>query len=236
MTNGAESCENACEIENRRERPRSERERQRAARVARIANRRRSPLLAAAALGCAAFGCAGSGTPAEEIAPQASALEEALAAAPAPDRGGPGALVVRLAFGEEADLDLYVTDAGNETVYFGNSPSATGGELRADLRCNAPAPRIETVVFEHRRAGAVRVGVDAPERCRDGVRAAPFVVELRAGAVHALQRGIAVPGRFDVIVLETVVDAEAAGPDPAAASPAPGAPEKREAPGAAPDR
>ena len=97
-------------------------------------------------------------------------------------------------------------DAAHETVYFGNSPSGTGGELLADLRCDALAPRVETVVFAQRRPGAVRVGVDAPERCRKGVRLVPFVVELRAGERRVLQRGVAVPGRFEVIVLEIEVD------------------------------
>lgn len=166
----------------------------------------RSICRTSAALGVWALGCAGGGPSAEEAAAQYLALERALEAAPALE--STGGLVVRLAFGADADLDLYVTDAGHETVYFGNSPSATGGELLADLRCDAPVPRIETVRFEHRRAGGVRVGVDAPERCAGGLRAVPFVVELRAGTELTLRRGLAIPGRFDVIVLETVVSGE----------------------------
>ena len=53
-----------------------------------------------------------------------------------------------LAFDAEADLDLYVTDSAHETVCFGNSPSGTGGEVLADLCCEAPVPRPR---FESRR-------------------------------------------------------------------------------------
>ena len=163
----------------------------------------RSILLLACAL---ALACASPGPSPEALAAEQTALAQVLAAPP--ERAAPGALVVRLAFGADADLDLYVTDAGHETVYFGNSPSTTGGELLADVRCEAPAPRVETIVFEHRRRGSVRVGVDAPEGCRESVRAVPFVVELRAGEQRIERRGIALPGRFEVIVLEAEVDGD----------------------------
>jgi len=154
-----------------------------------------------------ALGCASTGPSPAELAARHEALAQRLAAAPVEATGD--SLVVRLAFDAEADLDLYVTDSAHETVYFGNSPSGSGGELLADLRCDAPAPRVETVVFAQRRRGAVRVGVDAPERCRKGVRLVPFVVEVRAGERRVLQRGVAVPGRFEVIALEIEVDGAA---------------------------
>ncbi len=154
-----------------------------------------------------AFGCASAGPSSSDLAARHEALAQRLA--PVPAEATADSLVVRLAFDAEADLDLYVTDSAHETVYFGNSPSGTGGELLADLRCDAPAPRVETVVFAQRRRGAVRVGVDAPERCRKGVRLVPFVVELRAGERRVVQRGVAVPGRFEVIVLEIEVDGAA---------------------------
>lgn len=161
----------------------------------------RSLLLLASAL---ALGCASPGPSPEALAEQHEALAQVLAAPPA--QATPGALVVRLAFGADADLDLYVTDPAQETVYFGNSPSGAGGELLADLRCNAPAPRVETIVFARRTRGNVRVGVDAPERCREDVRLVPFVVELRAGERRVERRGVATPGHFEVIVLEAEVD------------------------------
>jgi hypothetical protein len=171
----------------------------------------RTPLRAGRALRsvltllCAsALGCASTGPSPAELAAHHEALAQLLASAPA--EATADSLVVRLAFDADADLDLYVTDSAHETVYFGNSPSGTGGELLADLRCDAPSPRVETVVFAQRRPGAVRVGVDAPERCRKRVRLVPFVVELRAGERRVLQRGAAVTGRFEVIVLEIEVD------------------------------
>jgi len=154
-----------------------------------------------------ALGCTSPRPSPEDLAARHEALAQLLASAP--DEATADSLVVRLAFDAEADLDLYVTDAAHETVYFGNSPSGTGGELLADLLCDAPAPRVETIVFARRRRGVVRVGVDAPERCRQGVRLVPFVVELRAGERHVLQRGVAIPGRFEVIVLEVEVDGAA---------------------------
>ena len=39
-----------------------------------------------------------------------------------------------LAFGEAADLDLFVTGPRQETVYFANTPTAVGGELEVDAR------------------------------------------------------------------------------------------------------
>jgi hypothetical protein len=153
------------------------------------------------------LGCASAGPSPADLAARHDALAQRLASVP--EAATAESLVVRLAFDAEADLDLYVTDSAHETVYFGNSPSGTGGELLADLRCDAPAPRVETIVFARRRRGAVRVGVDAPERCRKGVRLVPFVVEVRAGERRTLRRGVAVPGRFDVIVLEVEVDGAA---------------------------
>jgi hypothetical protein len=97
------------------------------------------------------------------------ALASVAAAALASDPAGPapeGPLVVELHFGEEADLDLYVTDPARETIYFANTPSsASGGVLEADARCGAPLPRVEAVRFADPPPGPYRVGVDFPERC-----------------------------------------------------------------------
>jgi hypothetical protein len=123
-------------------------------------------------------------------------LERTPAEKPAPGRS------VRLAFGAGADLDLYVTDSSQETVYFGNTPRHDGGELLRDLRCDDPSPRIEEVELPQEPAGWLRVGVDAPEACDSGIDLVPFVVEVRAGAERWLERGVARPGRFEVRVLE----------------------------------
>lgn len=154
-----------------------------------------------------ALACASAGPSPEALALRQDALAQSLALPP--EEATAKSLVVRLAFDADADLDLYVTDPAQETVYFGNSPSGGGGKLLVDQRCDAPTPRVETVVFARRTRGIVRVGVDAPERCRDDVRAVPFVVDLRAGEQHVQRRGVAIPGRFEVIVLEVEVDGAA---------------------------
>lgn len=115
-------------------------------------------LLVGALLACA--------TPASDP----GSLPEAPPAAPV----AADAVRVRLVFGAEADLDLYVTGPAHETVYFANDRSADGGRLEADRRCGAPAPRVETVVFPRAPAGDYRVGVDFPERCEGGLDEAAY--------------------------------------------------------------
>jgi len=163
-------------------------------------------LLAAASLGLA--GCAATNTSSSDATPpdsEALALARALEASP-PELA-PGSVVVRLAFGAGADLDLYVTDPLAEAVYFGNTPARSGGRLLADQRCDAPAPRVEIIVFEAAPAGRYRVGVDFPERC-DGRRGgdAAFAVEAFVrGRRHAV-RGLLAPAVFAPIVLELCND------------------------------
>jgi len=137
--------------------------------------------------------------------PEAAALARVLEASPPPLP--PGAVVVRLAFGAAADLDLYVTDPLEEAVYFGNTPARSGGRLEADLRCDAAAPRVETVVFDPAPAGRYRVGVDFPERCNGGRGDAAFAVELWAGGRRTLRSGRLAPALFEPIVLEIVNEA-----------------------------
>jgi hypothetical protein len=138
------------------------------------------------------------------LAREADALAAALArAAPPPD----GALRIQLAFGAEADLDLYVTDPQQETVYFANTPSRSGGALEADLRCDAPSPRIERVVFPAPEPGRYRVGVDFPARCDGRRRGGPvaLLVVLEHGALRHEQRGVIHPLRFEPVVLEVEI-------------------------------
>jgi len=126
--------------------------------------------------------------------------------APAPEAPArataPGMLRVELVFGAEADLDLYVSDPSLETAYFANTPVRSGGALEADLRCDAPAPRVEAVVWEAPPPGRYRVGIDFPERCGGGVDAAPFLLRIRGPGVEHEIRGSAAFGRFDSKVLE----------------------------------
>jgi hypothetical protein len=157
-------------------------------------------LLAAACLGLA--GCAATDAPGPPPPDaQAAELARVLASAPQPP---PGAVVVRLAFGAEADLDLYVTDPLQEAVYFGNTPARSGGRLEADLRCDAAAPRVETVVFDPAPAGRYRVGVDFPERCDGGRGEVAFAVELVTGGRRTQRSGRLAPAVFEPLVLEVL--------------------------------
>lgn len=111
----------------------------------------------------------------------------------------PGELRIELVFGTGADLDLYVTDPAQETVYYANSPArVSAGRLQADLRCDAAvAPRVETIVFENALAGRYRVGVDRAQTCESGGNAPePFLVVVELGGQRQELRGEIRPGRF----------------------------------------
>jgi len=94
-------------------------------------------------------------------------------------------------------------------VYFGNSPSAIGGHLETDLRCDAAAPRVETVRFPRARPGRYRIGVDFAKACSPrGEQGVVFAVSAlssdgeRLGAASAAIR----PGEFLTIALEVHVE------------------------------
>jgi hypothetical protein len=142
-------------------------------------------------------------TPALEA--EAAKLEAALASAPAPEAG---AFRVRLAFGAAADLDLYVTDALSETIYFANERAASGGRLAADARCGSPAPRIEEVVFAAPLPGRYRVGVDYMvyrAECGEQPQVVAYVLAVDGPEGRRVQRGLARRGIFDARVLEVVL-------------------------------
>ncbi len=104
---------------------------------------------------------------------------------------------VRLAFGAEADLDLFVSDPLQETVYFANDVSKSGGRLDVDRRCEAPAPRVETVTFEAAPTGRYRVGVDYPRGCEGrGPRRVPFAIAIEEGTRRTMHRGVISRGVF----------------------------------------
>ncbi len=133
---------------------------------------------------------------------QSSELAEMLTRVPGSEVTGGEALVFRLAFGEEADLDLYVTDPLLETVYFANHRTKTGGAIVRDVRCDDVGPRVEEVRFEHPYPGRYRVGVDNPSRC-DGARGpAAFAVSVTGAGISHDVRGAAPVEQFQLIVLE----------------------------------
>jgi hypothetical protein len=156
-------------------------------------------LAAVVALGCAGLPGAEARRPAA-LDQEAGELATALSAGDA--AAGADTLRVRLAFGAAADLDLYVTDPAAETVYFANTPSQSGGALERDARCEDPAPRVETVAFPAAPPGRYRVGVDYPEPCGADAEPVAFVVSVEHRGTRREQRGVALPGRFEVIVLE----------------------------------
>lgn len=136
----------------------------------------------------------------EQLAAGANAMASALGDQALPPPAA-GTVRVRLAFSEAADLDLYVTGPTHETVYFANTPARSGGELERDLRCDAPAPRVEVVTFAPAADGAYRVGVDFPEHCDGRPDPVAFVVYLETSAGREERRRSIHPGHFLPIVL-----------------------------------
>ena len=113
-----------------------------------------------------------------------------------------GTLEIRLEFGEQADLDLFVTDPDQETVYFGNNPSRTGGQLEGDVRCQAPAPRIEVVRYANPRPGRYRVGVEYNRSCLFRREPADYRIDVRADGFERTLGARIEPGRFEHKALE----------------------------------
>jgi hypothetical protein len=154
---------------------------------------------------------------------------------PTAPRAARGGLTVRLAFEDDVDLDLFVTDPAQESVYFANSPSRSGGILLADRRCGDPAPRVETIRYSSPMAGRYRVGVDFPRRCEPGLASgvsgsgsssgseaeALYLVHVEEGERVLERGGLLQAGVFEVIVLEFDVASRPAEPRPSASRPAP---------------
>jgi uncharacterized protein YfaP (DUF2135 family) len=132
-------------------------------------------------------------------------LERTLAEQPRPR---PETLRVYLAFAADVDLDLYVTDPLQETVYFGNSPSRAGGRLDADLHCEAPAAgnRAERVRFAEPPPGRYRVSVDHPRSC-GRERTAGYALAVEVGGRVELHTGSVRPREFQLVALEFDVPA-----------------------------
>jgi hypothetical protein len=161
-------------------------------------------VLAAAGLAGGTSGCTAEERRVEAqaavLAQQADALAVDLTALTPTDTTG---VVVQLVFGEEADLDLYVTDPLLDTVYFARHESRTGGRISSDVRCDTAGPRIEEVRFDAPWPGRYRVGVDHPTRC-DGTPApapAAFAVTVYADGRRYHAKGSVALEQFEVVVL-----------------------------------
>ncbi|MEB2344376.1 MAG: hypothetical protein OZ948_06540 [Deltaproteobacteria bacterium] len=172
----------------------------------------RSELVAAAgtALLLTAAGCDGGPPPGPVVAEapawtpeRAQAAQELAARLVAREPAVPDGLRVELAFGAAVDLDLYVTDPLEETVYYANSPSRSGGTLVQDQRCAHPAPRVETIRFPAPLApGRYRIGVDYPRACGAVREPAPFAVAVDGPGGRTAHQGLARHQVFEPIVLE----------------------------------
>jgi hypothetical protein len=118
-------------------------------------------------------------------------------------------LRVTLLWSQPVDLDLYVTDPRQETVYFANSPSGSGGRLERDHACGeAPDQFRETTTWKAPPVGRYRVGVDYHAACGRSKHAVPFrvVVDVRGRREEAT--GWLEPAEFRYVVLEIDVQEE----------------------------
>lgn len=118
------------------------------------------------------------------------------------------ALVVRLAFGPEADLDLYVTDPMLETVYFANHKAKSGGQISADGRCGGKTIQSEHVQFDAPMPGRYRVGIDYPESCDGTTDPAAHAISVLYNGKRLEAKGTVSLQQFEVIVLEFDIDAK----------------------------
>lgn len=116
-------------------------------------------------------------------------------------------LLVHLAFGPEADLDLYVTDPQLETVYFANHEAKSGGQISADGRCGAQAIQMEQVRFKVPKPGRYRVGIDYPQSCNGTGEPAAHAVSVFYNGQRLGAQGFVSLQQFEVIVLEFDIDA-----------------------------
>lgn len=117
-------------------------------------------------------------------------------------------LRVALLWSEAADLDLYVTDPRQETVYFANPRSGSGGRLERDEPCGerARARAVESVTWPAPPAGRYRVGVDYHDTCGRTRGAVPFRVVVDTHGRREEATGSLEPAEFRYIVLELDVE------------------------------
>ncbi len=99
---------------------------------------------------------------------------------------------MRLAFGEEADLDLYVTD-----------PAQDNRLLRErGLRGQRRRPGGRSALRRAGTPGRYRVGVDFPSRCGSHRGPVPFVLVAEFGDQRLERRREVALGQFLPVVLE----------------------------------
>lgn len=112
---------------------------------------------------------------------------------------------VTLLWSTAVDLDLYVTDPTQETVYYANTPSGTGGALEHDTRCPAEGgsgSRLETATWKKAPRGHYRVGIDFSDPCGLTVGEVEYRLVADVGGRRVEKLGRAKPAIFDYIALE----------------------------------
>jgi hypothetical protein len=132
---------------------------------------------------------------------------------PVPPPVAPGAeargLEVTLVWAAPVDLDLYVTNPEQETVYFANRRSASGGALVEDVPCppaGKEAPTSgevrETIRWEEPPAGRYRAGIDYIDRCGGEIVEVGYRLVVEAPAIRRETTGTVRLSRFLYQALE----------------------------------
>lgn len=97
-------------------------------------------------------------------------------------RVGTGDVQVNISWSGASDVDLYVTDPSNETVYYGNRDAASGGglDLDSNAACAIDGKNAENIVWPANQAprGTYRVVVRYFDDC--GVARSDWVVTVLA--------------------------------------------------------
>ena len=147
----------------------------------------------------ALLGCAAKPSPAPPPAPAAGAPE--------------GELRVTLSWSGGVDLDLYVTDPTQETVYFANPRSGSGGKLEHDVGCppvsNSKAESVsaESIRWEHPPPGKYRVGVDFIDACGSSTGEASFRIAVDVAGTRQERVAKVAKDRFEPVIVEIEVPA-----------------------------
>jgi uncharacterized protein YfaP (DUF2135 family) len=120
---------------------------------------------------------------------------------------------VTLSWSGGVDLDLYVTDPAQETVYFANPRSGSGGTLEHDVGCpaesasNAESVSTESIRWQHPPPGKYRVGVDFIDGCGSSTGEASFRVAIDVAGVRRERVANVAKDRFEPLIVEFEVPA-----------------------------
>jgi hypothetical protein len=126
----------------------------------------------------------------------------------APATAAAAGVRVLLLWSAPVDLDLYVTDASLETVYFANPVSHSAGRLERDVTCETVAdgekaqPLVEEIGWDQPARGRYRVGVDFIDACGSKTEEAEFRVVMEVSGKRREQTGTVGKARFQPVVIE----------------------------------